>query len=401
MGERKYHIPLRNRLIPKVIIIPVLLFTLIILMGACNKKEEQDERRYFHDHTTFIMGADLSYVNQILDKGGEYRDSGRVEDPYSIFSKYGTNTVRLRLWHNPVWTAELYGPGTEKIYNGFEDVALAASRAREEGMSICLDFHYSDNWADPQKQVIPAAWQGLTADVLGDSLYNYTFKTLRKLDAMGLMPEYVQVGNEINPGFLLPSGDRWIGNGESFLSLLNRATDAVRDASAGSEIKSRIILHIAQPDHVDNWFAGIEDRMPDFDILGISYYYIWSEVRLDQLSWYISSFSNRYGKDVMVVETAYPFTTANADTYPNIIDTSRLVNGYPATPGGQLDYLVAMTREIAEGGGKGLIYWEPAWITSPLITQWGSGSAWDCNTLFNFEGETIESMNFMTRNYEF
>lgn len=374
---------------------------LLLLVAGCDSGEEVSGKRYFHDHKSFVIGADLSYVNQILDKGGEYRDSGRVEDPYKIFSKYGANTVRLRLWHNPVWTAGLYGPQETKIYNGFDDVALAASRARENCMSICLDFHYSDSWADPGAQVIPSAWQGVTADVLADSLYNYTYSTLLRLDAMGLMPEYVQVGNEINPGFLLPAGERWKNNGTSFLALLNSATSAVRDAASLSHIKPRIILHIAQPDNVDNWFTGLENRMPDFDILGLSYYYIWSAVRLDQISWYISSFRNRYGKDVMIVETAYPFTTANADNYPNIIDISKLVNGYPATPDSQLDYLVALTHEIADGGGRGIIYWEPAWITSQMITQWGTGSAWDCNTLFNFEGESLESMNFITQKYEY
>ena len=102
------------------------------------------------------------------------------------------------------------------------------------------------------------------------------------------------------------------------------------------------------------------------------------------------------------METTYPWTIENADDYPNIISIDRiLVPDYPATTEGQLKYLKKLIQEVIDGGGKGVFYWEPAWITSNLKTQWGDGSAWDCNTLFDFDGNVIEGMNYMTWPYNF
>lgn len=385
---------------------PILFVTIaffLVTSFSCKEEKTPVDGRIFYDTDRFVMGADLSYANQILDVGGVYRDSGAIKNPYLIFSQYGTNVVRLRLWHNPVWTSELY-PGQEMgIYNGLDDVKIAISESKKFGMKVCLDFHYSDNWADPSKQVVPAAWEGLDLESLRDSLYNYTFKTLSDLDDAGLMPEYVQVGNEINPGFLLPQGNRWNGNEDNFIYLLNAAIDAVRDAGTTSAIKPEIIIHIAQPENVVNWFAGLEGLgMNDFDIIGISYYYMWSNVTLDNLSDKISEIKSRYNTRVMVVETAYPFTTNNADSYPNIVTPGKILAPlFPATVQGQHDYLATLVQEIIDGGGSGIMYWEPAWITSALNTQWGTGSAWDCNALFSFSGDVIKGMNYMTNEYIF
>ncbi|TFH35819.1 MAG: arabinogalactan endo-1,4-beta-galactosidase, partial [Bacteroidia bacterium] len=141
---------------------PILFVTIaffLVTSFSCKEEKTPVDGRIFYDTDRFVMGADLSYANQILDVGGVYRDSGAIKNPYLIFSQYGTNVVRLRLWHNPVWTSELY-PGQEMgIYNGLDDVKIAISESKKFGMKVCLDFHYSDNWADPSKQVVPAAWE--------------------------------------------------------------------------------------------------------------------------------------------------------------------------------------------------------------------------------------------------
>jgi arabinogalactan endo-1,4-beta-galactosidase len=287
------------------------------------------------------------------------------------------------------------------MYNDFNDVKRAAAAAKAQGMAVSLDFHYSDAWADPAKQVPPAAWQGLSLELLHDSIYNYTLKTIDKLKTASLMPEYVQVGNEINPGFLLPQGDRW-KNRADFIYLINAAIKAVRDASASSTVKPKIIIHIAQPENLNSWFSGMAAAgLTDYDIVGVSYYYIWSTVAIDNLSNYISDIKRTTGKDVMVVETAYPWTTGNADSYGNIIAADKLTGTYPASKEGQFNYLVKLTQEIIEGGGIGIHYWEPAWITSNLKDSWGTGSAWDCNTPFDFAGNVIKGMDYMTYAYKF
>ncbi|TFH47736.1 MAG: arabinogalactan endo-1,4-beta-galactosidase [Bacteroidia bacterium] len=382
-----------------------ILITVSLLLAGCNNKgkngNDPELQIVFYSHTQFSMGADLSYVNQILDHGGVYRDSGKIADPYMIFKKYGANTVRLRLWHNPEWTMTVYNPPAADMYNDFKDVKRAITAAKALGMAVSLDFHYSDGWADPGKQVPPAAWQGLSLELLHDSIYNYTLKTLDKLEAAGLMPEYVQVGNEINPGFVLPQGHRWNRKAD-FVYLINGAIKAVRDASLSSSVKPKIIIHIAGPENAFYWFEGMASAgLTDYDIAGISYYYLWSTVTIDSVSEYIADIRSMTGKDVMVVETAYPWTLYSADSYNNTLDTDKLTVAYPANQTGQYNYLVKLTQEIIDGGGIGIHYWEPAWITSDLRDLWGKGSIWECNTLFDFTGNVIKGMTFMTYPYIF
>jgi arabinogalactan endo-1,4-beta-galactosidase len=378
------------------------------LLFSCHKDENgngdnvpYDTVRVFYTPDEFVMGADLSYVNQILDHGGIYKDSGKVESPYTIFKKYGANVVRFRLFHNPVWTKELYGTSATQMYNDFYDVKEAISEAKAAGLEVCLAFHYSDSWADASKQVLPAAWESLSLTDLKDSIYNYTYKTLQKLDNAGLMPEYVQAGNEINQGFVLPQGSRWTHTTD-FVNLINSAIKGIRDAGATSTIKPKIILHIAQPENTRAWFEGLAAKgLTDYDIIGFSYYYMWSNTQLGTISNFVSMLKTTFSKDIMIMETTYPWTTGFADDYDNQINTSKLAYGYYVTEDGQYKYFHALAQEIIEGGGKGIFTWEPAWITSQMKDPWGTGSSWECNTLFDFDGNTLEGIRFMSDKYKF
>ena len=164
----------------------ILLITTSLILIQC--KNEQSES------TKLYLGADLSYVNEMLDCGGEFRSEGKVVDPYQLFADKGANIVRVRLWHNPDWTD----------YSDFNDVKRTIQQAKKNNMKILLDFHYSDTWADPSKQFIPKSWADIEdLNVLGDSIYNYTYNTLYKLYSSDLLPEFVQVGNETNSEILL------------------------------------------------------------------------------------------------------------------------------------------------------------------------------------------------------
>jgi arabinogalactan endo-1,4-beta-galactosidase len=374
------------------------------LLSGCKKSENNpgDDSPVYYSTDKFVMGADLSNVNQILDHGGVYKDSGEVENPYVIFKKHGANVVRFRLFHNPTWTKEVYGISGSQMYSDFNDVRKGIERAKSAGLKVCLDFHYSDTWAGTDKQTVPAAWQSLSLTTLYDSLYNYTYKTLRVLGAAGLMPEYVQTGNEINPGLLLPQGNRWNNNEANMIYLLNGAIKAVRDASSSNSIRPEIIIHIAQPENVRTWFYGLAEKgLTGYDIIGFSYYYMWSNTPLANISNMVSMLKTTFQKEVMIMETTYPWTTEYADSYNNIINTSLLVSGYPATEKGQYEYMHALTQEIIEGGGIGIFAWEPAWITSGMKDQWGTGSSWECNTFFDFDGNSIKGIRFMTDKYNF
>ena len=360
----------------------------------------------------FYFGADLSYVNQILDHGGVYKDGGTVQDPYKVFKDHGANVIRLRLWHNPVWTKQVYGAAGTQLYNDLADVSKSIAIAKVQGLSVLLDLHYSDSWADPGKQEIPAAWKDVKdINVLKDSVYNYTYKVFQYLVANALIPELVQIGNETNCGMLytnaaagFPACNVCNGEWQRLGIVVNSAIKAVKDATATAAVKTKILLHVADPKNVEWWFTNMTDatkgNVNDFDIIGFSYYPLWhTTVPVDQLSSNISSFKNKYGKGVMILETAYPWTTATDDNYNNLFGSQPPVNGYPYSKQGQYDIMVKISQEVKDGGGQGLIYWEPAWISSDMKDLWGTGSSWENNTFFDFDGNTIQGIDFMK--YEF
>ena len=253
---------------------------MIILLsgGTCTSCQLNDESRPEPPEdnetkdSTFYRGGDLSYVNEVEDCGAVYyNEQGEEKDPYQIFKAAGTDLVRLRLWHNPDWTD----------YSDFEDVKKAIARAKALDMEVLLDFHYSDDWADPQKQKVPAAWLPIVDNTpaLGDSLYNYTFAVLEKLHESGLIPEFVQVGNETNIEILQdPEGEYGQINWTRNAFLINKGLQAVRDAATQFDEEIQSFLHIAQPENALWWFEEAQlNGVTDYDWIGISYYPKWSD----------------------------------------------------------------------------------------------------------------------------
>lgn len=342
----------------------ILLAFLLCTLEACNTKNN------------FYCGADLSYANEMLDCGGTYRAEGQAVNPYELFAQKGCNLVRIRLWHTP----------KQNAYSGFEDVKRAITQAKLNKMSVLLDFHYSDTWADPQKQQIPAAWKGITdLKTLGDSIYNYTLSTLMKLHAEDLFPEMVQVGNETNIEILQPDSIshksiNWRRNAY----LLNQAIYAVHKAEELSKLNTGIMLHIAQPENALWWFklAHVHGVI-GFDWIGLSYYPKWSTTKMEDLPKALDSLKKTYKKQLMIVETAYPNTLAEADSANNILGKDALLPAYPATPEGQLNYLTDLVTICKNADCEGVIYWEPAWISTNCRTPWGKGSHWDNATFFD------------------
>ena len=322
------------------------------------------------------------------DCGAIYKDlSNNIKDPYKIFAESGTNIVRIRLWHNPTWTN----------YSNYNDVKKSIMRAKSENMQVLLDFHYSDTWADPSKQQIPDAWLNdiYNTSILGDLLYNYTFDTLEDLANLNLLPNIVQIGNEINSMILqndnLNSPIDWDRNA----MLINKGIKAVRDLSTQENKKIDIMLHIAQPENGLWWFEEANNAgVTDFDWIGLSYYPQWSNYNLTNLENPLKTLIQTYSKRLMIVETAYPFTLLNADSANNILNKDSLIEGYPASQKGQLDYLNDLKTAIQNSGGDGIIYWEPAWVSTGCNTLWGKGSHWDNATLFDNNSKANIGMQF-------
>lgn len=341
------------------------------------------------------LGADLSYVNEMEDCGAVYREAGRPRDPFELFAERGANLIRVRLWHDADWTD----------YSDLDDVMRTIGRSRAAGMQVLLDFHYSDEWADGDKQIVPRAWAGMTSvSALAERVYEYTLDTLLALDRKGLLPEMVQVGNEINVEMLSGegAGNRpidWARNAR----LINAGIRGVRTVSerAGKPIK--VMLHIAQPENVGPWFDAAETAgVHDFDQIGISYYRRWSSEGLDGLATTIEAMRSRYPfAEIMVVEAAYPWTLDGADEAANLLAENTLIEAYPPTPEGQFRFLADLTRLALDAGGNGLVYWEPAWVSTECSTRWGQGSHWENATFFDFRNhnEILPAIDFMNQDY--
>lgn len=336
------------------------------------------------------LGADLSYVNEMEDCGAVYRKSGRRADPFALLKAAGGNLVRVRIWNDAKWTR----------YSNLADVRKTIRRAKAQGLQVLLDFHYSDDWADGDKQIAPAAWAGLGTEAQAKALYDYTREVLAALDRDGLMPELVQVGNETNPELIGGTKARpidWTRNA----ALLNAGISAVRQAGRRGRIEPRVMLHIAQPENVEPWFeAATRAGVTGYDLIGISYYRKWSTRSIAELGETIARAKARFGKDALVVETAYPFTSEGEDAAPNLLGPDTLIPGYPATPAGQRNYLIDLTQTVVDHGGVGVVYWEPAWISTPCKTRWGTGSNWENAAWFSLgRHEALPAFDFLGRKY--
>lgn len=376
------------------------LFTFFLLLSNCNLDAQETIAAKPYELNRFCMGADLSFLNQLEDNGAQFRDSGKIKDAITIFRDHGTNLVRIRLWHTPNWQLPVTGG---KLYSNLADVEKLIRRAKAAGLAVNLDLHYSDDWADPQKQETPAAWKNLSFPVLKDSVYQYTLQVLQYLAGKNLSPEMIQVGNETNHGMLFPQGKLQDGDATAFAALLNSGIKAVRDFSVNAVVKPQIILHVAQLQDVGWWTQAITNAgVTDYDILGVSHYSKWSQVNTMQgVSDSIRNLVNTYHKKVMIVETAYPWTGENADTYHNLFSKTDVLNEYPLSPGNQLQYMKDLVQAIINGGGTGIMYWEPEWISSKMKDRWGTGSSWENMTLFDFNGNALPGMWYMKFPYHF
>lgn len=348
----------------------VLAGSLIAVAGLAGGAARSAER---------FAGVDLSYVNEMQDCGAEYRVRGQVKDPYQIFAEAGANLVRLRLWHSPDWTRY----GTEA------DVTRSIERARGAGMKVLLDLHYSDDWADPQKQTTPKAWAADQDDPgrLARHVHRYTRDVLARLEARGLLPYMVQVGNEINTQMMRPAGTpgtpiEWTANA----AYLKAGIGAVRAARAVDGTSPKVMLHVAQPENVESWFAAAEAAgVTDYDYIGVSYYRKWSSMDLAEAEKALRRVHERFGKPIVIVEVSYPFTLSDAgDRAANLLGEDSLHRGYPATLRGQQRFMNDVVRMTLRVGGVGVVYWEPAWVATRCTTRWGTGSHWENATLFDF-----------------
>jgi arabinogalactan endo-1,4-beta-galactosidase len=355
----------------------------------------------------FIMGADVSMLKQIEISGGKYYANGVEEDCLAILRDHGVNWIRLRIWNDPTDASGDYLGGGN---NDLERTVEIARRAKSLDLKFLLDFHYSDWWADPGKQNMPQAWESLSPEELGQAVYNYTAKVIQTLAEAGAMPDMVQIGNEVNGGMLWPAGKirgAKTGGYDGFAALLKQGIQAVRDNDPNRDDlreRVRIIIHLAEGGNnalFRSVFDALTERNVDFDVIGLSYYSYWHGP-LDQFINNMNDISQRYQKDVVVLETAYAYTLEDADGHGNLFGASEQdKGGYKATVQGQATAIrdvIAAVAQVPNGRGLGIFYWEPDWI-SVEGAGWkaGEGNAWENQAMFDFEGHALPSMDVFRR----
>ena len=334
----------------------------------------------------FIKGADVSLLLQLEDNGGVFKENGIVKDPIQIFKDHGLNYIRLKIWHSPTTG-----------YDDLSKVLLAAQRIKNAGLKFLLDFHYSDIWADPGNQSKPAAWNGISGLALKDSIYNYTKNVITTLKNHNLLPDMVQIGNEIICGMLWNDGRicEQYNTQQQWANLGALVKEGIRGVNESLDLNDsiKIMIHIDRGG--DNggarwFFDGLLAEGVQFDIIGLSYY-PWWQGTFNDLQLNLTDLAQRYGKDIIVVETAYPWTLAWNDNTNNIVGNSnQLLAGYPATVDGQKKFLVDLmniVNGVPNNKGVGVFYWEPDWITTPTL-----GSPWENLAMFDFSGEVLNSI---------
>ncbi|MGL5423342.1 MAG: glycoside hydrolase family 53 protein, partial [Serratia fonticola] len=349
----------------------------------------------------FIKGADISTLLDAEKHGAKfYNHSNQLQDPIAILKADGVNYVRLRLWVDPKDAqGQAYGGGD----NDLAATLALAKRAKAQGMKLLLDFHYSDFWTDPGKQFKPKAWEKMDYPQLKTTIHDYTRDTIARFKQEGVLPDLVQIGNEINGGMLWPEGKSWGQGGGEFdrlAGLLNAAIDGLKENLKGGE-QVKIMLHLAEGTKNDTfrwWFDEISKRNVPYDIIGLSMYTYWNGP-ISALKANMDDISKRYNKDVIVVEAAYAYTLENCDNAENSFQAKEEKDGgYPATVQGQYNYvhdLMQAVADVPDHRGKGIFYWEPTWIAVPGNTwatpagmkyihdEWKQGNARENQALFD------------------
>lgn len=348
------------------------LFILSALLCACASADSFDETYSVSSDTLivekvenlpedFILGMDASCVPALENAGVRYYDhDGTEKDVYRILSENGINAVRVRIWNDP-WdsSGKGYGGGNCDIGN-----ALAiAKRAAEFGLKLIVDFHYSDFWADPGKQMPPKAWQGMDIDEKSQALYLYTLDCLQKLADSGVEIALVQLGNETNDamcGEYASDADGW----ERIAKLMSSGSRAVREACPGA----LVALHFTNPEIAGSYAhygEKLEYYQVDYDVFASSYYPCWHGT-MDSLARELSYIADTYGKKVFVMETSYAFTDADSDFYGNTLNASDALEDYPMSVQGQADFIRDLVDAMANrtSGCIGVCYWEGTWIST-------------------------------------
>lgn len=347
------------------------IYFIFILLFIASCKKEQDTEINEPSNSLEIRGVDMSFLPELRASGVQLKNqNGVIEDALITAKNAGVNVVRLRVWNNnsdPNSSIAILKSIVQEVHN--------------LDMKVMLTVHYSDTWADPAHQTKPSSWANADFQSLTDSVYEFT-----KLVTRELKPEYIQIGNEINNGFLWPDGS--FQNINQFGLLLKSGVKAVRDVDSNA----KIIIHFAGLEKADYFFNAISSI--DYDIIGLSYYPIWHGKDLDSLSNTLNRLSTTHQKKIFVAETSYPFTFQWNDWTNNVIgDSSQILSKFEASTLGQMNYLNSIKNTLSNTpNGIGFCYWGAEWISfkGPNSTV---GSSWENQAFWDFNNRALPVFN--------
>ncbi|ARN56606.1 glycoside hydrolase family 53 protein [Sedimentisphaera salicampi] len=353
-----------------------IFLTSVFLSVLCPAEEKVEGEFYY--------GADISALAKIEQMGGEFKSDGQPADPIELFTQNGWNCARLRLFVNPNHKGA--------VVNDLEYTLKLAERAKTAGMDLLLDLHYSDTWADPGHQRKPAEWKNLDFYRLREKVESYTARVIKSFCDKGICPEMVQIGNEINPGFLWPEGKIEWKNEKSWLRfahLIKAGIRGVRKASPeGKRIKT--VIHTALGGNVSatkTFFDHMEKYRVDYDVIAQSCYPWWHGT-LEEIGKNLEFMADRYDKEIIIAETAYPhkekFSQGKGDWTEERM-------AWPMNEKGQAQFLKELTKTAkSTPNGKciGIFYWYPESINVKGMHTWMNGAM----ALFDKDGLPLKAL---------
>lgn len=354
------------------------LFVLLGMVFSCSSSDTSEAPVVDPpvEADTFIRGADISFLPEIESAGVILYNNAKAEGMLTTLKNAGCNTIRIRLWKNPVGG-----------HSGIDEVKTLAQKAKSAGMKVWLTVHYSDTWADPAVQTTPAAWKNLSFTDLKAAVASYTTTILTEIN-----PDIIQIGNEINTGLLWPQG-HLINQEAQCIDLLKTMSTTIRSKAPST----KIMIHYAGVSATDtNWFFT-KVKSVDYDYIGLSYYPIWHGKDLATIKTTIDALGKNFSKKVLIAETAYPFTLGFNDWTNNIVGLdSQLVSGYPATAEGQKNFVLAIKDLVKSSTyGQGFAYWGGEWV-SFKGNQATNGSTFENQAFYDFSNKALPVLQAFT-----
>lgn len=371
------------------------------------------------------LGVDLSIMEELYDFNPHYFYEGKEIEVFSFFANHSKiSTVRLRVWVDPFdIEGKPYGGGTCDLIT----ILRLAKKARDNGMSVLIDFHYSDFWVDPSRQICPKAWQGKTFQQVKRALYSYTKKVLTTLKKENVDVIGVQVGNEITNGMTYPYGQiekeyhpETGGGFKGHAYLLKSGIKAVREIFP----EAKVVIHLEHSgsnDMQDWYYSKCVELGVDFDVMGESYYPYWHGPIVDFID-NITKLKNKFHKEIWVVEIGYEFSRSHLledETIRGkeeldkevICDINEKVPS-PFSKEGQAKYMATMLEVCKKLGIEMVYYWEPTWIycegdswAKPAgeaycgLVPGAPVNSWANSTLFDFDGNANPAIDVFTQDF--